>query len=133
DGRGKGEVEEQDEVAPRGRIQRRRGTNGLGLEIDGLEVGDGALRPPIEQLEIRRRQSAHRIARAVDDRDRHLDEMNVNGFLDLCRCSACCEQNEEHNAAEAAHRNDFLPDTERTECAKWPNHAVTSLTRTQTA
>ena len=65
--------------------------------------------PLIEQLEIRRRQSAHRIAGAVDDRDRHLDEVNVDRLFDLCGCSARCEQKKERNAAEATHRNDFLP------------------------
>src|SRR5207248_11751397 len=94
-------------------IERRRRTNGLRFEIDRFEIADGALGPLIEQLEIRRRQSAYRIARAVDHRDRHFDEMNVDRFFDLCRCRARCKQKKERNAAEAAHRNDFLPDTER--------------------
>ena len=130
DRRREGEVEEQDEVAPRRRDSAATWTvTRLGGEIDGVEVPMALLRPLIEELEVRRRQSAHRIAGAVDDRDRHLDEVNVDRLFDLCGCSARCEQKKERNAAGATHRDDFLPDTERTECPNSPPHSVTGRWR----
>ncbi len=80
--RGEGEVEQQQEMAPRRRAQLRRLLEGgraalrdgrpHRLEIDHLEGGELLLLVAVVDLEVVGGQPAHRLAVAADDVDRHL-------------------------------------------------------------
>src|SRR5436190_13058556 len=99
-------VEEEEEAAPRRRVQRRGLLHVAGGEIDAVEGGDLARLPLVDDLEVRLGQTAHGVAVAVDDGDRHLDEVDVDGLAELRRLSeggGRARYEREGDAAEATH------------------------------
>ncbi len=86
----KGKVEEQQEAAPRGRVDRllceSRRPRRLGVfelrHVDGLNRHG---LPVVSKLEVRDAQPVDRFASPVEDAHRNLDERNARGFLDGSR------------------------------------------------
>jgi hypothetical protein len=100
--------EEKEEVAPRGRIQRRRRMQRVTRAVvDLVERRDRALLPLVEDFEVRRGQTADRFVVPVHNRHRHLDEVHVHGLLHLRRRR--CRDDETNCAREGyepAHDHD---------------------------
>ncbi len=78
-----GEVEEDQEVAPGGRVERLRRSAGLPRlsgEIDRIDREDLLLLSVIEDLEVLRLEAADRVPVAIGDAHGHLDEDGFRGF-----------------------------------------------------
>src|SRR4029079_14963777 len=81
---GEREIEEDEELPPRRRIQRRDGAQRLLRgEVDRVDRIDDDLFPLVIELEVRGGEAADRVAARVDDRYRHFDDVDGDRLLNL--------------------------------------------------